>query len=350
MSDLAKWKVRGPVKTLKTESAEWDLSQGEWGLARRVTYCIFRSDGKIGESDFYNSDGSIAHSRYVYSAAGSLVETDFWINSGPPRKSLYLYDEVGRHIRTVNVDQDGVQRETEGCSYDSAGRKTKVIFISPHKPDIPHGHSIEGSENFYFAPGAITLTVHYDERHQPNEGLFHDGDRHLISRVVFIRDSNGRLLSEENYMGEQGLFPDLKKRLEGIATEDQESATAVLNMLFSPTQAFMSTKYQYDPNGNMIFRTRIMSAVSEERSVYRYDDHGNPIEETTEDSNREAGIDENVELRTATENTRKYQIRFEYKYDAQGNWRERIIWNRHEPNPDFQRSNVERREISYYGI
>jgi len=245
---------------------------------------------------------------------------------------------------------DGVQREAEACSYDSAGRKTKVNFLAPHRPDIPQGHGIEGSENFYFAPGAITLTVHYDERQQSIEGLFHDEERHLISRVVFIRDSDGRLLSEGNYMGEQGPFPDLKKRLEGIATEDQESATAVLNKLFSPTQALMSTKYEYDPNGKMISRTRFMSALSEERSVFRYDNHGNPIEETTEDSNREAGIDENGELRTAAENTRKYQTRFEYTYDAQGNWTERIVWNRHEPNPDLQRSNVERREISYYDI
>jgi hypothetical protein len=250
----------------------------------------------------------------------------------------------------VNIDQDGVQRMAEACSYDSAGRKTKVNFLDPHRPDILHGHNIEGSENFYSAPGAVTLTVHYDESHQPIEGLFHDGDRHLISRVVFIRDSNGRLLSEDNYFGEQGLFPDLKKRLEGIATEYQESATDFLNKLFSPTQSFMSTKYEYDPNGKTISRARVMSALSEERTVFRYDDHGNPIEETTEDYNREAGIDENGELRAAAENTRKYQMRFEYRYDAQGNWTERIVWNRHEPNPDFQRSNVERREISYYEV
>jgi hypothetical protein len=42
--------------------------------------------------------------------------------------------------------------------------------------------------------------------------------------------------------------------------------------------------------------------------------------------------------------------RFEYRYDAQGNWTERVVSYRLEPNPDFQRSNVERREITYYRV
>jgi hypothetical protein len=41
-------------------------------------------------------------------------------------------------------------------------------------------------------------------------------------------------------------------------------------------------------------------------------------------------------------------MRLEYKYDAQGNWTECVVWSRLEPNPDFQRSNVERRQFTYY--
>jgi hypothetical protein len=40
--------------------------------------------------------------------------------------------------------------------------------------------------------------------------------------------------------------------------------------------------------------------------------------------------------------------RFVYRYDAQGNWIERMVWYRLEPNLDFQRSNVERRAITYH--
>ena len=40
--------------------------------------------------------------------------------------------------------------------------------------------------------------------------------------------------------------------------------------------------------------------------------------------------------------------RFEYQYDAEGNWAERIVWGRLDPNPNFERSNLERREIGYH--
>ena len=41
-------------------------------------------------------------------------------------------------------------------------------------------------------------------------------------------------------------------------------------------------------------------------------------------------------------------VRFEYKYDAYGNWIERIVWQRMEPNTDEQPSNIERRTLTYH--
>jgi len=42
------------------------------------------------------------------------------------------------------------------------------------------------------------------------------------------------------------------------------------------------------------------------------------------------------------------QTRFDYKYDAQGNWIERVTLQRFESNPDFTFGSIERREIAYY--
>jgi hypothetical protein len=41
-------------------------------------------------------------------------------------------------------------------------------------------------------------------------------------------------------------------------------------------------------------------------------------------------------------------VRFEYQYDARGNWTERIVWQRMEPSTDERPSNVERRTIAYH--
>jgi hypothetical protein len=105
MSDLAKWHVQGSVRTLKTEVAEWDLSQAQWGAPRGLTSSVFHPDGNICESHHRNPDGSIAHWSWLYDESGRLMETKFWLNDGPPASDLYSYDNSGRHVRTEHVNR-----------------------------------------------------------------------------------------------------------------------------------------------------------------------------------------------------------------------------------------------------
>jgi len=350
MSDLSNWKVHGPVQALRTEVAEWDLSQARWGPPRGFTVCCFRPDGRIIENDFHNPDGSIAHTKYLYDEAGRLVETQFRRNDEAPDRSLVLYDRDGRHARTVRVNRDGTRFESETCSYDSLGRMTKVRSLFRHDPNAQHFYGVEGTETGYSAPGATTMTITYDERQQPAGVLFHDTNRRQVTRIVFARDAAGRLVSEEQYFDEQMLHPDLSKQLEEAPPEARASAAALFAELLRPSQAFASTAYEYDQDGRLLSRTRRMAGLSEERTIFLYDDHGNPVEETTEHNSREISIDEKRGLRTTSKDSRKHQARFDYSYDAYGNWTERVVWMRFGPHPDFQRSNVERREISYHGV
>ena len=46
--------------------------------------------------------------------------------------------------------------------------------------------------------------------------------------------------------------------------------------------------------------------------------------------------------------SRIQHVRFEYRYDAHGNWTERVVWQRMEPDADERRSSIERRTIDYY--
>ena len=55
-----------------------------------------------------------------------------------------------------------------------------------------------------------------------------------------------------------------------------------------------------------------------------------------------------MNVRGPVRTLRTEHVRREYKYDAHGNWTERAVWSRLQQNPDFQRSNIERREFSYY--
>ena len=130
MSDLAKYKVRGPLATLRTEHVTWDMARKEWQPARGFVTTSFRRDGAVSASDFHNPDGSVAHSRWLYDEAGRLIESSTQFNEGPLDRVVYSYDKAGRHLRTVQLSHDGTQTESETCSYDASGKKTKVRFLA----------------------------------------------------------------------------------------------------------------------------------------------------------------------------------------------------------------------------
>jgi hypothetical protein len=85
MTDLAEWKVRGPVRTLRREFAEWDPANDTWQAPRGVTVVAFRSDGQLIEAEFHNPDGSVARRARAYDDSGRLVEAEFWADGGPRR-------------------------------------------------------------------------------------------------------------------------------------------------------------------------------------------------------------------------------------------------------------------------
>ncbi len=333
MSDLKKWNVHGPVRTLQSEFAEWDLSREEWQPSRRTGVFEFRPDGKISASVHDNPDGSVMRSEWLYDDAGRLVELQHGDTSC---RWLYSYDSAGRPTRTMQVNQDGSRQQTGACTYDDAGRKTKVQYLAPELRGVAHSYGVEGTGRSYAAPGATTVTINYDERDLPAEVLFHDAHRRLVRRVAFVRDEAGKLLSEEYCLGDEPQFPGLPD-------------TAMAN-IFGPGRTLSSTTYAYDSQGRLSEKTTHMGVLGEDHTTFQYDDHENPIEQGEEHHSREFGIDENGTMLPTTERAHTRHIRFEYRYDAQGNWTERVVWIRQEPNPNFERSNIERREIGYYTV
>ena len=157
--------------------------------------------------------------------------------------------------------------------------------------------------------------------------MFHDADQRLLRRVVFTRDGAGRLTKEELHLGEESPFPEI---------------------LFGPNSVLSTTTYAYDAKGRILERRTRMGQIGEHRTTFRYDDRDNPTEETNEDISREMQIDDAGVLHTEKEKSSTQNVRLDYTYDARGNWQERIVWCRLEPNPNFERSNITRREITYY--
>jgi hypothetical protein len=57
-------------------------------------------------------------------------------------------------------------------------------------------------------------------------------------------------------------------------------------------------------------------------------------------------MDEGV-VKTEERKSHVQNVRFVYRYDTHGNWTERIVSQRMEPNADERSSNIERRAITY---
>ncbi len=341
MSDLAKFKVHGPVATLRTEHVTWDMARKEWQPPRGLVTTSFRPDGAVTASDFHNPDGSVVHSRWLYDEAGRLTESNTQFNEGPIDRIAYFYDAAGRHVRTLQRSHDGTETVTETCTYDASGRKTKVRFLGVRGANT--GYGIEGSEQAYPAPGATTMTTTYGEADLPSKVVFQDANRNSVTEVVFTRDNAGKLLSEEMHSNGVTQFPDF---LDKTPPEQRERMAALLKKVFG--EPYSRTAYAYDPQGRMIERTMKMGSLSEDRTTYRYGDREDPIEETTEHKNREARINENGAVDYTADRIIVQHNRFEYVYDAHGNWTEKTASYQIDPNPDFQRSNIERRTITYH--
>ena len=175
------------------------------------------------------------------------------------------------------------------------------------------------------------MTTSYDERDFPSQVVFQDANGTLVTQVVFVRDGAGRLLSEEVHLGGGALFLEV---LEKAPPQQRERTAALIQKAWGD----WSSAYAYDARGRMVERLRRMGTLGEERTTYRYEDRDDPVEVTTEHRSRDAGLDEGGAVQHTPDKVSVAYNRFEYVYDAQGNWTERVV----------SRCNIVRRAITYY--
>jgi len=83
-------------------------------------------------------------------------------------------------------------------------------------------------------------------------------------------------------------------------------------------------------------------------TTYSYGDRDDPVEETTEHKSREGSFDETGNMHYSSDRMNVQHNQLEYLYDEHENWTERIVSFRSESEPNFQRSNIEHRIITYY--
>jgi hypothetical protein len=314
-----------------------------------VELVTFRPDGMAsGTESRYERQTSYSANRY--DADGRLTEIESWVDAGPKMRAQFRYDAGGRPAESFLVNANGTRQQTETFSYGIDGRRTRVQFnmfaalpddVDSDEPAwqtfIPHVSSPE--------PSPQIATVVYDSDHRPAEVLIHSAQHELRYRVTFTRDREGHLLTGETTIAGIGaLGPEFEQALAEASPEERAQAEAELETVF---EKFLSVSFTYDGTGRLLEEVRRMGTLMERVTTHRYDARGALVEETSVE--RSHGVDgDGPDFRETPEQRHEQRTRFEYQYDAQGNWTERVTWSQGDANPEFQRSAVERRAFTYY--
>jgi len=320
-----KTELVGPVRSVRSESAEWDLTNEVWQAPSRVTTEEYRKDGKISSSGL-RCETWAHRSSYSYDDAGRLIETRFWNGETPGGWQVNEYDG-GRLVRTVGHSPDGTSEPHERTyapdgSYEQIVHFPEILF----NMHVPLG-AVEGLDCSIGVPYAKTMITRYDREDRACGILIKDGMEREVRRLEVDRDEHGRVVKAE-------LFAD---------------ESPIPGVLALGVDVPMTTwEFQYDENGYLIEMKQDMFGLCEERRTHVYDDRGNCIETVTEEQSFEGHVSDHGTIERGTAKSHGSRAHFSYQYDAQGNWIEKVTAQRYGSNPDFTPVSIERREIAYY--
>jgi hypothetical protein len=195
------------------------------------------------------------------------------------------------------------------------------------------------------APDATLMITTHDEWDLPVKTILQDAESTPLRHVILQRDSDGRVINVEVSLDPRSL---VESYVDQMPVEKRDTMALFLKQAFG--DVFSRTAYAYDTQGRLLERTDTMGSLSGTRTRYRYNGHDDPIEETAERRSREANVDESGALLYSPDSVNVHHNRLEYRYDAQGNWTEKIVSFRTEPDSEFQLSNTEQRVITYHSV
>lgn len=327
MADLARWDLRGPVRSVEVRRTFGDKSDH--------AIVEFRPDGAVTRHWHQYHNGSETTEAFIYDAAGKLTTRHFENSSGDRSLWIYEYDPLDRIVRKFSRDASGQEHTTDSYTYDARGCMTKIH----NAPRANHyGYSFDG-KTFYSGPNAATITTVHDAAGRPAQMLFHDANGALVSRVDFQYDEAGNLIEEtQNHTVSPfaAYFQELKP----------EHCQAIESRLAGP---MTRSRHRYDALGRRTETLRtLFGSLGNERVTMEYNALGDLIAQISEDDSREYGADDAGQPVDRAGPHTYSETRFLYEYDSHANWTSKIVQVRSDDHSDFSDSNSERRMIVYY--
>lgn len=264
--------------------------------------------------------------------------TSVW--EAPREGPTLTFDSAGRQLDHRVFDQGQTT-----SSLDERGLRTTVGQSTPsipRQPGLEYGLSLNAAVRF-------DVLTRYDGRERPVEVVFRNAEQEALRRIVLEYDDVGQIAHETVLMGADPLLAmsDTYGPVDSISTEQLQELRTAFNAIM-PDGVFFAREYAYDERGLVTQLRERMGRMSEHRRTFTYDDHRNLLEEHWEGTDREGDVDSEGNLVTSNERSEESWSRYEYRYDERGNWVEKVVSQRVAPDPEFHRSSLERRTITYF--
>lgn len=343
----------GPVKVCRTDVTTLIRGCGKDGCdtepKEQTRWAISRYsvDGRIVEFRQHSYDGREWTSAYTYDQTGLLREVETRDRTGWLSKGVYDYDPMGRLLRVVVREADGSERTAQAFSYDDQHRtKTQYFHSTPDGKDLVVSFGIEGTDTSFSTRGATSMTTLYDDQDRPVETVFRDSEHRPIIRVTLRYDNGGRLVEEsQTTMKEQILPPEMMAQL-------NPGQLQTVKAIFGVGSVGRKNVHRYDSQGRRVETITSMGPSGFERKTMDYNDEGDLTEQILFRTFKTRHIDDQGRIVDSGESSidemPSSEARFSYQYDEHGNWIERIVSNRSQPDKPFAVCSVERRSLTYF--
>lgn len=340
-TDREKQGLRGPVKKVLVETAEFEEHDGQIAEKPWFSYTnVFNRDGQLIEQVHRNPDGSEWRTVNRYSDSGHLLTTSTFDPTATLTGEVrYVYDANDRLVAEQHVTHDGKVTTPTTYTYDDTGKKLKIEELDlPVDADVMIG--IEGTNTSIRAGQAKQVESRYDDWGRVIEVKIFNIDGALVSRVEITRDERGNSLEETQYVGDVFSFGPCSsdscstEEMAELSEEQKAEVAAEIARLFSPGSAMFKHTHRYDTEGRLSESKLTMMGMEAGRQTFAYDELGNKSEEVNYHANGTAG-----------------KAVFTREYDEYGNWTTELVSSASTWDSEFGLStpaHVTRRLITYW--
>ena len=279
-TDLEKQGFKGKVKSIKSTTYKAIEKFGEIEKGEEVDklLSIFNEMGNFTER-IYSKNGKIdSKQTYIYNDQGNIIDKKEYDSDGNLKlQTTYNYDDNGNKIEENTFG--GYQTQKTTYKYDDKGREVESLMTLSFQ-------GINGSAE-------LRITKEYDQKGNIIEEKNYNNHNKLSSKGIYTYDERGNKIKE--------IFINLDSK--------------------KPEEKNI---YIYDKNNNKIEVQEYISENLSEKTIIKYDEKGNILEEHITDFNK------------------NMSFKIVYKNDKIGNPIEKIYYNNEIPHI------VDEIEIEYY--